>query len=190
MKKYKLLFPILILLLSACSNRVYVQKDDATNLSAYKTYMWVVTQDNEDDKKARKTSFADIGVHNAVNKELSKAGWRETKDNPDVLVSYDILVERNVNKRTQPVYTRPMTRTYFNPYSRRFRTVVFPSRFLGYQTYQEPVREATITINMMDAKTDRPVWQAWTTQNLNARRISADEITGGVKNIFKKFKGG
>jgi hypothetical protein len=175
------------LLIAGCSNPVYVQKDETANLNNYHTYMWVDTRLNENDNSARAAAYADISVHNAVNNELNKLGWREVNSDPDALVSYDILVERSVEQRSDPVYTQPFTRMYFNPYTRRWSTIYYPSQFYGYQNYQVPVKEGTVTISIMDSKTDKIVWQGWTTENLNYSRLTEDEINKSVRNIFNKF---
>ncbi len=189
MKHIRFLPAILILTLVFwnCSSPVYVQKDDAINLSDYHTYSWVVMRDHEDDDSKRATAYADISVHNAVNAELNRQGWRETETNPDVLVSYDVLVERNTEQRNDPVYSRPFSRMFYNPYRRRWVTIYYPSQFLGYDAYSEPVKEGTITITMIDANTDKKIWQGWTTETLNNSRITQDEVAQSVRNIFRKF---
>jgi len=107
-----------------------------------------------------------------VNAELAKQGWREVSDNPDVLLSYDVLVERSTEQQSDPVYSRPPTRMYYNPYRRSWGTIYYPSQFAGDQTCEVPVKEGTITITMTDARTDKVVWQAWTTERLNYSRLT------------------
>ena len=174
-------------LFASCKAPVYVQKDDSINLRNYHTYMWVDTKVNENDKSQRAMAYADISVRNAVNAELRKTGWKEVSDNPDVLVSYDVLVEKTTEQRSDPVYTQPYTRMYYNPYSRRWSTIYYPSQFVGYDNYNEPVKQGTITISMVDANTDKLAWQGWTTENLNYNRLTTDEISRSVRNIFNKF---
>jgi hypothetical protein len=174
-------------LLQSCSSPVYVQKDDNANFSNYHTYMWVTTQQDERDNSKRRGDAADISIQNAVNSELGKVGWRETESDPDVLVSYDLLVERTTQQRSDPVYSQGFTRMYYNPYRRRWSTIYYPSQFMGYDTYNEAVREGTITITMIDAKTDKNIWQGWTTETLNSSRMTRDEIAQTVRNIFRKF---
>jgi hypothetical protein len=169
-----------------CSTPAYVEKDNATDLSSYKTYMWVDTRTNENDASARATAYADISIHNAANAELANWGWREVSDNPDVLVSYDVLVQRTTETRSEPVYSQPMTRYYYNNYRRRWGTIYYPSQFLGYQSYETPVREATFTITMVDANSDKKVWQGWTTERLSTSGITSDDATRSVRNIFKE----
>lgn len=172
-------------MLMSCSTPAYVEKDDNVNLSNYKTYMWVDVKANENDASSRSTSFADLSVHNSVNAQLNNWGWQEVTDNPDVLVSYDVLVERNVETQNDPVYSQAYTRTYYNRFTGRWATIYYPSQFLGYQQYQVPVKEATITITMMDADTDKKIWQGWTTERLNGR-ISDLDVKKSVRNIFKE----
>jgi len=69
----------------SCKSPVYVQKDESANLANYHTYMWVETKANDHDNSGRALAYADISVRNAVNAELSKQGWREVNNNPDVL---------------------------------------------------------------------------------------------------------
>jgi hypothetical protein len=188
--KWNKILPVLFIvaiLSIGCSTPVYVQKDDAVNLDGYKTYTWVDTRASENDNTARASAFADISVRNAVNAELRKKGWTEVTDNADVLVSYDVLVERSVEQKSDPVYTQPFSRMYYNPYTKRWSSIYYPSQFIGYQTYEVPVKEGTITISLIDAKSDRSVWQGWTTEDMNYSRFTEDEVSRAVRNIFKKF---
>ena len=169
----------------SCSTPAYVEKDSSADLSNYRTYMWVDVKASENDASSRATAFADVSVHNSVNAELSNWGWREVSDNPDVLISYDVLVERNVETQSDPVYSQPYSRFYYNPYTRRWSTIYYPSQFLGYQQYQVPVREATVTITMMDADTDKRIWQGWTTERLSGG-LSDLDVKKSVRNIFKE----
>ena len=44
-----------------------------------------------------------------------------------------------------------------------------------------------MTITMIDARTDKVIWQGWTTEELNSRKMSSKEIQAAVRSIFKKF---
>lgn len=175
---------------AGCSAPVNVQQAPGTDLSNYHTYVWVDTRANENDNAQRATPFADASFRNAANEELQKAGWREVSNeaNADAIVSYDILVQRSSERVNDPVYSQPFTRMYYNPFRRGWSTIYYPSQFLGYQSYTVPVREGTVTLTVTDAKTDKVVWQGWTTERLDSRNITADEIRNSVRNIFRKFK--
>ena len=173
--------------IAGCSNRVYVQKDESEYLAKARTYAWVDTKANRDDNR-NVTAFAQQNIRSAVDAQLAKQGWQQTTNNPDVLVSYDILVERNRVRQSQPVYSQPFTRVYYNPWFRRWGTIYYPSEFIGYDNYSVPVKEGTVTITMMNPNTDKTIWQAWTTQDLQSNKLTSDEVNKAVRDIFKKFK--
>jgi|SRR5688572_15788959 len=175
-------FIAFVFLLASCAPTAHIEKDDAVDFRNYKTFAWV------EKGKNPKSDLTEQKVREAVSKELEKtAGWRENKRNPDVLLSYDVLVERSVKSQSDPMYTRPFTRTFYNPYSRRFYNVYYPSRFMGYDNYDVPTREGTVTITMADANTDKTVWQGWTTGEVDSRHMTTKEIQSSVKAIFRKF---
>ncbi len=172
--------------MAGCSSSAHVEKDNSANFTNYKTYAWSVMK-NQDGQKGNMNSLEEQQVKDAVNKELKKQGWSEVDKKPDVLINYDVLVERSTDTRSDPVYSRPAYRTFYNPYRRRFYTVYYPSRFLGYDNYEVPVKEGTVTITITDNKTDKVVWQGWSTNEIDSRHFTRREIEGSVKAIFKKF---
>lgn len=171
---------VLAVVLAGCASTAYVEKDDSVDFSKYDSYAWI-------NKEGTKSNMMERNVRTAVDQELSKAGWRQERNRPDVLISYDVLVENNVKETTSPVYSRPYTRTFYNPYTRRFSTIHYPSQFLGYDRDAVEVREGTITVTIIDARTDQTIWQGWTTDEVNSRNLTSKEIQQSVKSIFRKF---
>ena len=170
-------------LLWGCSSAVHIEKDDAANFNHYKTFAWI-----KDDQKEKKINpIIEQNLHSTVNKELEKAGWHESRNEPDVLLSYDVLVEKTVKEDNNPVYSQPYSRPYYNPYTRRVGWIYFPSQFMGYDNGQRTAREGTLTISMMDTKTDKTVWQGWTTEELNGSKMTSKDVQSSVKSIFRKF---
>lgn len=180
---------------AGCASVAHIEKDDTVNFHNYKTFAWVETKPYQQDQKTekvkeQKTKVSDLterNIRQAVNAELEKAGWQESTTNPDVLLSYDVLVEKSVKQQTNPVYTQPFSRLFFNPYSRRWVSIYYPSRFMGYDDDTYAVHEGTITISMIDAKTDKTIWQGWTTDEVNSRNLTSKEVAASVKSIFRKF---
>ena len=173
-----------VFLLASCGSTAHIEKDDNTDFSRYKTFAWV----DKDENGKRGGDLSEQKMRDAVNKELEKtAGWREVKNRPDVLLSYDVLVERSVREDNNPVYSNPTTRVFYNPRTRRYVNVYYPSQFLGYDRDQREVKEGTVTISMIDAKSDKTVWQGWTTDEVKNRNLTSKEIQNSVKAIFRKF---
>lgn len=173
-----------LLLLAGCAGTAHIEKDDSVDFSRYRTYSWVEAGTKHRDQK---NDLAEAKIRKEVDAELAKEGWKKSDNAPDVLLSYDLLVERSSKKVNDPVYSRSYVRTFYNPYTRRFFNVYYPSQFLGYDNYEVPVRAGTITISMIDTKTDKTVWQGWSTEEINNRNITSREIQNGVRAIFRKF---
>lgn len=187
MEKYRWLATavICIQLLNSCASVAHVEKDNTVNFSQYKTFDWVDAQ--KDSTTQRISDITEQNIRSAVNTELAKKGWRENKNNPDVLLTYDVSVETAVREQSNPVYTRSYTRYYYNPYTRRWNSIYYPSQFAGYEHQRYQIREGTITISIVDTQTDKTVWQGWTTDALNSRNLTNREIQKFVKSIFRKF---
>jgi hypothetical protein len=65
--------------------------------------------------------------------------------------------------------------------------VYYGSQYLGESSYAVPYKSGTITVNIVDTRTNNLIWQGWTETDLNNRRLSQDDIQKAVKSIFKKF---
>ncbi len=172
-----------------CAGNAHIEKDNSADFSKYQTYGWI----DKSDEKARKnqrTDLTETNIRNAVNVELQKKGWVETKSRPDVILNYELVVEKNQKQQQDAVYSQPFTRSYFNRSTGRIHNFYYPSQFMGYDSYTTTVKEGTVTITMIDSKTDRTVWQGWTTSELNRGNITSREIDRNVKTIFKKFDAG
>lgn len=190
MKQLRMLGVVLMagLLLAGCAATAYVEKDESVNLSKYQTFAWVDTKDSQDDTvKAKISDLAERNIRQAVNSELAKAGWKEVKNKPDLLLTYDVLVERAVKEDSNPIYTQPFTRWFYNPYTRRWNSIYYPSRYAGYEVNEREIREGTITISLIDARSNKTIWQGWSTDEVNSRNLTSREIQSAVRSIFRKF---
>ncbi len=178
--------PALLLFIVGCGPAAHVEKDQAFNFSNYKTFAWV-DKDGEGRKdRNNNNDIAESNIRAAITKELNRAGWNETNRRPDLLLSYDVLVERSTVQSSDPVYTQPFYRTFYSPYYRRYFIVNYPSQFVGYDRSERTIKEGTITINMIDAQSGRTVWQGWATDEVTNRNMSQKEIDAAVRSIFKK----
>jgi hypothetical protein len=186
MKTFKIV-PIvtgLAFFLASCASVAHIEKDETVNFDNYKTFTWA--EDDNDKSKQFLNDIQATNLQNAVSSELIKANWQESKTKPDVILKHDVLVEKTIRETREPVYSRSYSRMVYNRYSRRWVEIYYPSRFLGYDENQYQANEGKITITMVDAKTDKVIWQGWTTEDVD-RDITSKDIRSGVKSIFKKF---
>jgi Domain of unknown function (DUF4136) len=179
-----------VLLITGCAGTAHIEKDKTVDFSKYKTYAWVEKPETKETKKALRNGLTETNVRNSVNAQLQKIGWKEVIANPDIMVNYELLVEKNQKEQKDAVYSPSYTRSYFNRYTGRVNTYYYPGQFSGYDTYTKTVKEGTVTITMIDNKTDKAVWQGWTTTEIESRKMTGKEIDQSVKTIFKKFDAG
>jgi hypothetical protein len=178
---------VLAFILASCGATAHVEKDDNADFSRYRTFAWIDKDGEGKNDRNRSNDLTEQKMREAVNKELEKTGWKEAKNRPDVLLSYDVLVERSTKESSSPVYSRPYSRLIYNPYTRRYSTIYYPSELMGYERDERPIKEGTVTISMIDTKTDKTVWQGWTTDEVNNKNLTSKEIQASVRAIFKKF---
>ena len=168
----------------SCASTSYIEKDETVNFKNYKSFAWL---HGEKGKLESHSDLIESKVREAVTLELEKTGWNQVKNKPDVLLDYDLLVEKSSKEKKEPVYSQSYSRLIYNPYTRRYASIYFPSRFIGYESHEHLIKEGTITITMIDAKTDKMVWMGWTTGEVNSSNLTKKEIQKAVAGIFKKF---
>jgi len=178
------------LLITGCTGTAHIEKDKSADFAKYKTYAWAEKPENKETKKEMKNGLTETNIRNSVNAQLQKVGWKEVNANPDIMVNYELLVDKTEKEQKDAVYSQPFTRSYYNRYTGRVNTYYYPSQFSGFDTYTTTVKEGTVTITMIDNRTDKAVWQGWATSELNSSKITGREIDQSVKTIFKKFDGG
>ena len=177
-----------LLALAGCSSVAHIEKDPAADLGRYRTFSWVETSDTAAVEGARKViTLNERTIRAAVDQELKEEGWKEAKSKPDVLLSYDVLVENTVKESTRPIYSRSGMRYYFNPLTRRWVGFYNPGQFLGYDRDEYGTREGTVTITMVDAETDKVIWQGWTVEEVNSKNLTSRELQNSIRAIFRKF---
>jgi hypothetical protein len=189
MKLWNFLYTIILIacLFAACTNSAVVAKHDYEEPVAARTYAWIATKADPRDEFPRPISYADNNMRKAVANYLGKLGWREVSSHPDLLVSYDVLIEKTPAQVNGPIDPEPLKSLYFNPTTHRWVNLPFPSQFSKYQLYEVPPREAVVMLHITDARTDQLLWQAWTLQKMDYTRFKQTEVNKSVRNIFNKL---
>lgn len=177
------------IIMVGCGRTAYVQKDADVDFSKIKTYSWVTTQANKETAsvQTRHDDLTNRKIRQAIDKNLAEKGWKEVKKNPDVYLVYDVMIEEADKRVTTPVYSQSFTRWFFNPRNRRWVPVFYPSQFMGYDEDIQRMKEGTLTLTLMDADTDKTIWQGWTTSELSGRKLTDKQIDSKVKAIVAKL---
>jgi hypothetical protein len=178
---------IAAIVLAGCGVQSYVEKDPSVDLKQYKTFAWINERGTKQENGKPYKDFKETYLMDLVTKELEKNGWQKAKSNPDVLIDYDIMIENETRRQSDPVYSRSAVRYFYNPYTGRINSLYYPSRYLGEDSYTVPYKSGTITINIVDNDSDKLVWQGWAETEVTRKSISKDDMEKIVKSIFKKL---
>lgn len=82
-----------VLVFTGCSTTSHVEVAQGVNFSKYKTFGWA---NDSGAKKAGRADndIVDNNIKNSISAELVKRGWQETGQQPDVLLDYNVMVEK------------------------------------------------------------------------------------------------
>ena len=185
MKNFATVMLILISMVS-CGPTATIEKNESIDFKKYKTFSWITSK--ADSTALWLSDVQEENLMNAVNAKLASKGLIQDAAKPDLLLKYDILVEKTIRERNDPVYSQGYYRNFYNPYTRRIVTIYYPSRFLGYDKSAYQTREGTLTLSMVDAQTEKVVWQGWTVQDVGNARITSGELTTAANTIMRKFR--
>jgi hypothetical protein len=178
-----------VIFFMGCGSSAHIEKDNTVNLSNYKTYTWIPKADSSGKNSKVINSIAEQNIRNSADLELQKNGFTKVAPTarPDLLLSYDVMVNKKNYRQSDPVYSAPYSRLYYNPRSGRYSSIYFPSQLMGYETSNSIVKEGTVTISMVDAKTDRTIWQGWSSDDIYNNFLTSKDAEKDVRSIFKKF---
>lgn len=178
----------MVVILVSCGTTAMVQKDDRVDIRKFRTYAWVDASTKDTSNHAVKMNdLTDRKIKESIERNLTEAGWKLTKKNPDVLLTYEIDIEKERRNRQMPMYSEPTYRYIYSPYSRRWIPMYYPSELMGYRNTTDVVQEHTLTVSLIDAETDKTVWQGWTSVDKNTKRMTDKEIDNNVRAIVKKL---
>ena len=189
MKKYFMILPVAaasVLFFSSCSVTTHVETATGVDFSNYKTFGWA-SVNGEKTEDIADNDIVDNNIKNAINLQLENKGWKETSQQPDVILDYNVMVEKNVKQVSEPVYSYPYTHYYYNRWSRRRGFMYYPNDLIGYHTYNVPFKQGILTVNMIDAKTNKLIWQGSATGDVSSKTVTTPEMQTDVSSIFKKF---
>ncbi|MFX8277997.1 DUF4136 domain-containing protein, partial [Acinetobacter baumannii] len=77
---------VVIIMLTSCMQKAYVQKDETVDFSRINTYSWADGDDdkNYNTKRPNQNDLRDRKIHETIDKYLQAHGWKAVTENPDV----------------------------------------------------------------------------------------------------------
>lgn len=181
-------FSVFILVLvtgRGLAQKTEVSYDDSADFSQYKTYDWVPYEKIPivlpGDAKQGDPKILDAQIRAAVEKWLQKRRYRKDTAKPDLLVAY-LGVGRLKTEITQ-FDSGPSVPNL--PYGHWEPSVTHPMNDIHVR------REGTLTLDLVDAETNKLVWRSWATETfdkpLRKPKDARKKIEKVVKKMLKKF---
>ena len=176
-------------LLTGCSPVVSVSTDyDRTApFSQYRTWNWyqaAPTASRDADKFGNYDTFLDKRIKGAILSQMSAKGFNQSSTNPDILVAYDVSIERR--QEVEPGFTYAPGFGWGYGYWYGYRYDYGFRRFPNYTMVQE-YNEGTVVIDIVNAKDNQLIWRGWGQARVGTAGISESEINRIVREILEKY---
>lgn len=152
--------------------------DHTANMSGYHTFAWMPREH--------------YGTHNplviqrardAIQKSLSRKGFSYVEDSAqaDFLVDFTIGARDRTDVQTYPV---PYAGLGYSGYYRWWG-----SPYWGRDVDVREYREGTLSVDMFDVHTHKPVWHGWAKKELSQSDIDHSDkaIRSAVESVLEKF---
>ena len=166
---------LLATLAVGCSERITVHTDydPDYDLWIYKTFDWGQKVNIEEGRNPlHYNELNDKRIKSAVQKQLSRRGYKLVAENPDLILHYHIIV-----KDQSVLITEPFGYSY-GPYWTRTNTNIYS------------YKEGTLILDLMEKKTNHLMWRGWAVTDVK-ESYSPKEVEAlmevVVSRIFRRF---
>jgi hypothetical protein len=192
MKKILILLGIIVVLASCSTYDYYSISNKPVNSARYQTYAWLP----DSRSKASSTYDNDIAtsrIVDAAGMELDKRGLKLNNRNPDLLIKYTAVVNKETKTYDEPVY-------YNAPPRLSPRIGYYRGRAIYYYSYNDPfpvyvgsrarkmqIKAGSIMIDIIERKSSKLIWRGWAEGEINDPQKAINDIPEVVANIFKKL---
>lgn len=150
---------------AACSNlEVNTAQAPKVNFAQYKTYAWVPTPQPPQGNAIEEGSILDQTIKSTAEENLMAKGLSPAGSNPpDLLISYAARTRMGV----------------------QYGVATTPWGWDDRAAY--PVREGSITLKMIDARTQMPVWQGTASDIINRAGPDQKDVAQAVNKMLDRY---
>lgn len=175
-----------VILLGACAStpKTFSNADPEADFSHYRTFGYFSTLSTD---TAQYQSMVSSFLKVAVAQELDMRGLTYDEESPDIRVNFFINTQDKIKTRTVPTmggdyygYRDP----FYDPWG----------GYGGYETRVDQYTEGTLNIDVVDAKTNKLVWEGSVVGRLSEKDVrnmeqTVDEAVGFVMDGFPILPG-
>jgi Domain of unknown function (DUF4136) len=171
---------------SACSTaRITSEQDKNVSFDTYHTFAWLPPDQKDLQTNITIRNQADA-IQNAVDRELEIRGMLPDTSAPDLLLRYYIGTHDHTTYHNEPVYSYAMSRPFF--WGRRMWYGGGGGYYQVYnRTYQTVVRDGTLTVDVIDRKTNNVIWRGISEERVDNLADMSAGISQNTRAIFEKY---
>jgi len=180
-------------LFSACSSyNYYSVSNKQLDKTKYKTFAWIPEAQSK-STSVYNNDVATDRIVEAATQELKNREFTLDNSNPDLLIRYTAVVNREVKDYNEPVYYNAPPRLLPRVGYYRGRAVYYYSYvnplpvYVGERERRLRIKEGSIMIDIIDRKTSKVIWRGWAEGEVNNPEAAINDIPEVVQNIFKKL---
>jgi hypothetical protein len=191
--------------LSSCAPTV-VSSDynRALNFKEYKTFAWLPKTHDVNNNNQFDNQIVETNIKNLGSGELKSRGYVVDVDQPDILVDFYIEVANKVQHVSTPVYGYAYNYNNYNNGYNNYNNNMYSNRnsyynnnsylnnnavpvVVGYKNQDIPYEEGTLTIVMIDRKTNQMIWKGWSVGTVTDESSFEYELPSDIRRLFKQF---
>ncbi|HLW50461.1 MAG TPA: DUF4136 domain-containing protein [Sphingobacteriaceae bacterium] len=180
MKKLRYLIPLVLLIASCSSQKYHTTRIVNQDFLAYNTYGWLTPIDSL-SKNYFNNDIAKANIMETANAELEARGMTYSKENPDILFRYIVIV----NNRSQEIYGSP--HRWYSPwgwyYPRGWGYGYAPYRPIG----EERFRVGHLIIEARDRQSNTVIWQARGSGRVDSPEKAINNLPKVVKGVLAQY---
>jgi hypothetical protein len=196
MKNASVYIILILAITSACSSvGTFSDRDRAANFATYKTFSWLPNPHDSFANELFSSVIIETNVKNYVNKEMQDRGYTIDVDSPDLILEYNVDIERKATVETAPMHQYPYNYNWsYNPnydsyFGYRFNSKGQPVKapYESYTTDPIPYSEGSISISVIDRKTNKLVWRGWSTGTVIDPTTYRTNLERDIHTIFMEY---
>lgn len=192
MKKLLIVYCLVIIAYGCATVNTYSDIDHSIDFSGYRSFAWLPTPMDTFKNGMYDNQIIENNVKNHVNREMFARGYRTDVDSPDLILEYEIIVEKAVRTVENPIYSYPynynwMSSPYYDGWYRYRYGYAGPPYVIGYNTQQVPYTQGTLTLSVIDRRKNRLIWRGWSVGTMSDPGNYHKVLAKDVHNIFKQY---
>ena len=197
-------FLIVIATLESCApTTIYSDYSRTIDFKSYSTFAWLPKNYDTIHNPDFDNAIVENNIKNLASGEMKARGYRIDVGEPDVLLDFHIDLADKVQHISTPIYGHPYNYNNYNPYQSPYVNNMYTNRnsyynnnsyinnnntvIVGYQNQDIPYEQGTLTIIMIDRKSNQLIWKGWSVGTVTNEQNFEYELPSDIRRLFKQF---